>query len=822
MKKIFSFFAALAMTSLVVNAQTEIVFAGSGTGSDSSTKYTTESTDMFTEATKANVASISAVDNVYAARTTEDGVNCGVKFGASSKAGSITLVLANPTEVEKIVISAAKYGDSEGGDGFTANGTTCTLSAGNKVFEDKEITPAGVVSEITIAQVKADKGRFYLNKITIYPKSGSVTPVDPVVVIDGPVVATVEKKAENLSTGLAAAATRGGFVVDGDKVLVTSAADGKLYQFSAADLSALGQITDSIQGGSYYMDMDDAGNYVFFEWTVGSTSRDGAYIYNKTAKAITHVDLPIGARADQPSCAGNLVSGKGAILISGNGLEYVNRYNFVDGVLTTTDSIATPGFSGGGINTISAIDVDHFFVQLRSSGHIYVDATDVANPVVKKIAVKNLSGNFWSAHGSEVFQLAGHTFLAVGNYTVGAYLGAFNIIDVTDPENAYSVFAEPTNAGTGAMGASAVEFRVVVVGDKAEVYEFAGFQLRKYEMTVRAAQAGTITIEKKNVVDLVRLEETEVNGTLRFNVTGNDAMGEIAVTVKVDTTELAATDFTFEDGELAIPYKYDAVGVHKYVITAQGLDEGGIAREATLEHTLTIAEPLVEMTIAEAIEAGEKAEVMLGEVYISFNPFDKQNLYVADATGALLVYYKNVAADFDVNDKDLYSAGASYTGLQGTMTLYNGIWEIVPTVKSSDLKFAADVTVEAKPYTTLSADLTNEYVALDTVAVVAKTEGTYTNYYAQFEDGTEVQVYNKWKIAGCDVEDGKTYNLKGVMTLFKNVPELYTTEAEEVEIVEDGVENLKAGEKPVKFVKDGQLYILKNGVTYTVLGAQAE
>lgn len=185
MKKLFSFIAAAFVAVAVSAAPYTLTFKGSGTvgSSDSSDAYTTESalTDVFVDAT--NVSGIAEISKVYAARTTDAGVNCGVKFGTSSVVGTVTINLANPSEVDSVVVRAALYSDTEGADGFTVNGGAAqTLSAGNKVFENKVVTLEGTVSAITIAQVKAAKGRFYLQSITVYPKeaAGSTMPAAPV------------------------------------------------------------------------------------------------------------------------------------------------------------------------------------------------------------------------------------------------------------------------------------------------------------------------------------------------------------------------------------------------------------------------------------------------------------------------------------------------------------------------------------------------------------------------------------------------------------------------------------------------------------------
>ena len=152
------------------------------------------------------IASIDTRDNVYPAR-----VGCGAKFGTSSKKGILAFTLANPTEVDSIVISAAKYSDKEGADGFKVfivNQTDTaffTLSAGNKTFENCVWKPAGEVTTIRINQTTAAQ-RFYVKSITVYPKKAVETAIEQTtmraesnkMLRNGQVVILREGKAYNL------------------------------------------------------------------------------------------------------------------------------------------------------------------------------------------------------------------------------------------------------------------------------------------------------------------------------------------------------------------------------------------------------------------------------------------------------------------------------------------------------------------------------------------------------------------------------------------------------------------------------------------------
>lgn len=150
------------------------------TDGDGSAKLSTVAA-IFDAACQKYVDSVLVGTQVYAGRKYKEGndsIFSNLKLGSSSAAGELKFDLANPTEVDSIVFRAAMYANNEGGEGFTVNGENFTLSAGKLIFEDKIWKPTGEVSTIDIVQNKANKGRFFLTSITIYPKAS--TPEPPV------------------------------------------------------------------------------------------------------------------------------------------------------------------------------------------------------------------------------------------------------------------------------------------------------------------------------------------------------------------------------------------------------------------------------------------------------------------------------------------------------------------------------------------------------------------------------------------------------------------------------------------------------------------
>ena len=208
MKKTITFVAALLLcVGAFAEPYTLNFVEWSQTNEDDSTIYVKGVETIFGAEALVYVDAINTRDNVYPAR-----VGCGAKFGTQSKKGILAFTLANPTEVDSIVISAAKYGDTEGADGFKVfivnqkDTAFFPLSAGKRKFENCVWKPEGEVTTIRINQTTAAKQRFYVKSITIYPKKAVETAIEQTtmraesnkMLRNGQVVILREDKAYNL------------------------------------------------------------------------------------------------------------------------------------------------------------------------------------------------------------------------------------------------------------------------------------------------------------------------------------------------------------------------------------------------------------------------------------------------------------------------------------------------------------------------------------------------------------------------------------------------------------------------------------------------
>ena len=205
MKKFFSFFAALLFAGSMMAAPYTLTFNYfDNTGSDKGQAETTLE-GLFDAASMAYVDAEATftIEKVYLGRkykdkVTGDSIFSNLKFGTGSAAGTLKFSLKNMA-VDSVIFKAAMYGDAEGGDGFSVNGTAFTLSAGNKVFENVKYVPTEAITALEIVQTKSNKGRFYVTSITVYPKEGGDVPptpaTEPAAAPDAPTVPANQVKA---------------------------------------------------------------------------------------------------------------------------------------------------------------------------------------------------------------------------------------------------------------------------------------------------------------------------------------------------------------------------------------------------------------------------------------------------------------------------------------------------------------------------------------------------------------------------------------------------------------------------------------------------
>ena len=216
--------------------------------------------------------------------------------------------------------------------------------------------------------------------------------------------------------------------------------------------------------------------------------------------------------------------------------------------------------------------------------------------------------------------------------------------------------------------------------------------------------------------------------------------------------------------------------------------------------------PAQPTTCAEVYQMAKNDVVdLLNDVTVTFA--NGKNVWVRDASASMLIFLPAASEEF--------SAGDVLSGIAGTVDIYNGVTEIKP---SADQVAAIVATPGEAPAAEVVADVTvadvNKYIVMQEVefdADAAFAEGSQSNITMN-----GVAVRNQFK-NGYAFEAGKKYNIYGVVTIYNNNPQIYFIDAEE--ITPTAINNVAVEDKAVKVIREGQLFIMKNGVLYNAQGA---
>ena len=248
-----------------------------------------------------------------------------------------------------------------------------------------------------------------------------------------------------------------------------------------------------------------------------------------------------------------------------------------------------------------------------------------------------------------------------------------------------------------------------------------------------------------------------------------------------------------------------------------------IAYNATTKKASEVAEKTYTaqklMTCADANAAKDGDAIFLNEVTVVYA--DGANIYVADATGTTLVYSKAF---------NTLKAGQAVKGIKGSMKIYYDIPEIIPSVALADLNITEGGIVpdpEAVTAVPTMNDI-NKYVRLDKVTVSAATWTSEENQSTADRTlvgkflGEDITLYNTFKIdltfAAGD------YEVIGFVTCYKSNPQIAVVSAKPAQSVGTSVvmDGIRADVAVEKIVRNGQVFIIRDGNIYNLMGQVVE
>ena len=197
-----------------------------------------------------------------------------------------------------------------------------------------------------------------------------------------------------------------------------------------------------------------------------------------------------------------------------------------------------------------------------------------------------------------------------------------------------------------------------------------------------------------------------------------------------------------------------------------------VCQEVT--YTLTVKNanpetaPVVPITCAAVYSLEKNAEVALNNVVVTYA--NGRNVFVKDETGSMLLY---------LSGNTTWEAGNILSGVQGTLDIYNGLYEVKMTadqataVQPGQGEAPAPIEFTAAP---VAADM-NKYIVLKNVTVSAATFPSNKNMNATI--GEETFVLRNQFNADVAFETTKEYDIIGAVALYNSTVQVYFINATE-------------------------------------------
>ncbi len=281
----------------------------------------------------------------------------------------------------------------------------------------------------------------------------------------------------------------------------------------------------------------------------------------------------------------------------------------------------------------------------------------------------------------------------------------------------------------------------VGVGDASIVAEVTPEEGTTYHATCRVYVTAAPDAPTFTVADEV------FEGSMNVTLAAAEGM-KIYYTTNGDVPTTASTEYT-------APFEITATTTVKAI----AYDEANTKASVVAEKTYTKA-----LTCAEANAAADGTVINLNTVTVIY--VSGSNTYVADATGTTLVF----KSDFGLK------AGDIVKGIKGTITIFSGLPEIVPTVTLADLTVTAGGLQPVPTVLTSvpTAALVNQYVKFEGV----KFDQDYADYSGKTNANITVGednlvVRNTFTIDFGDIKKDYTYDVIGFVAVYNATVQLY-------------------------------------------------
>lgn len=158
-------------------------------------------------------------------------------------------------------------------------------------------------------------------------------------------------------------------------------------------------------------------------------------------------------------------------------------------------------------------------------------------------------------------------------------------------------------------------------------------------------------------------------------------------------------------------------------------------------------------------------------------------------------------------------AGDQVSGMEVTKTTYQDIAQFKPTTMEN-LTIVAGTAPAIDEITTAPTVADNHLVKLMNVTLAGAIAAGKT-VVATCNDNTTINIYSKFDFT---IEEGKSYNIIGGVTQYNGTIQIQAYEVEETIGAPSAIDNITINQNATKFIENGQLIIVKNGVRYNALG----
>ncbi len=227
------------------------------------------------------------------------------------------------------------------------------------------------------------------------------------------------------------------------------------------------------------------------------------------------------------------------------------------------------------------------------------------------------------------------------------------------------------------------------------------------------------------------------------------------------------TNPTEEDGTLySAPFTVDKSCTVKAIAVAEGYSVSSIASASYIV-------PFSVENIAEFIaEANTQTPVTIAGAVTAVY-MNGRNLYVKDATGAILIYDSG-----DVVADGKYSNGDQITGVTGVYKSQNGLPELIPSADLPDATAGTAVEPMVVALDEITKEMMSQYVKVEMVSIAAS--GSANNYTMTDASGNTLALYNTFYNAtyydAVTVPEGDNITVTGFVGCYNSTIQINPTE----------------------------------------------